>query len=91
MPTQLIGLVISAIGCLAVVTAAVGIPALAVVCSRYLKLKERELMLEVEYRQRAQQQDLALDNRLRRVETVLGLDPPESQPGLLHGVSDLKD
>src|SRR4051812_5856549 len=34
MPPQLIGLVISAIGCLAVVTAGVGIPALAIVCSR---------------------------------------------------------
>jgi hypothetical protein len=91
MPPQLLGLVISAIGCFAVVTAAVGIPALAVVCSRYLKLKERELMLEMEYRQRSQQQDFALESRLRRVEAVLNLDPAEPAPELLRGVSASAD
>jgi hypothetical protein len=73
MSTELIGLVISLIGAIVFITAGVGIPALAVVCIKYLKLKEREQMLEMEYRRDAQQGDLRIDERLRRIEEILNL------------------
>jgi hypothetical protein len=48
-----------------------GFPALAVVIIRYFKLKERELALETEYRQKSEQQQLALDERVQRLEETL--------------------
>ena len=71
MTSNLIGLVIAAIGAIAFVAVAVGLPALAVVFVRYFKLKERQLMLELEHRQSAQQQDLALEQRVQRLEDAL--------------------
>ena len=71
MSSNLIGLVIAALGAIIFVGVAVGFPALALVCVRYLKLKERELTLQVEYRQKSQQQDLALEQRVQRLEDAL--------------------
>ena len=48
-----------------------GLPALAVVLVKYFKLKERQLALELEYRQKAHQQQLAHDDRVQRLEDVL--------------------
>jgi hypothetical protein len=103
MSSNLIGLVIAAIGAIAFVTVAVGLPALAVVFVRYFKLKERQLTLELEFRERVQDQDLALENRVQRLEDALtsldhdvrvrpGIDgsPLEAPPDLMDapGVSD---
>ena len=85
MSSELIGLVIGAIGLIIMISAAVGIPALAIVTTRYFKLKERELALQMEYRQKAEQQELALDQRLRRVEAALSLDHEPSRPELFEG------
>ena len=78
MSTELIGLVISVVGAIVFITAAVGIPALAIVGVRYLKLRERELTLEIEYRQKSEQQELAIEQRLRRIEDALNLDHERS-------------
>ena len=48
-----------------------GLPALAIVIVKYLKFKERELTLEVEYRQKAHERQLAHDERVQRLEDVL--------------------
>ena len=48
-----------------------GLPALAIVLVKYFKLKERQLALELEYRQKAHQQQLAHDDRVQRLEDVL--------------------
>ena len=37
-----------------------GFPALAIVAVRYFRVKERELVLEMEYRQKTQQEQLTL-------------------------------
>lgn len=71
MSSQLIGLVIAALGTIITVSVAIGLPALAVVCIKYFKLKERELMLEMEYREKSQQQGLALEERVQRLEDAL--------------------
>jgi len=49
----------------------VGLPALAVVAFRFFKFKERELALEMEFRQKWQQQGLAIDQRVQRLEDGL--------------------
>ena len=73
--SNLIVYLIAALTMVVCVTAAVGIPALAVILIRYFRLKERELALEVEYRQKAEQQQLATDERVQRLEdTLAGLD-----------------
>ena len=48
-----------------------GLPALAIVIVKYFKLKEREIALEMEFRQKAHQQQLAHDERVQRLEDVL--------------------
>ena len=48
-----------------------GLPALAIVMVKYLKFKERELTLEMEYRQKAHERQLAHDERVQRLEDVL--------------------
>jgi hypothetical protein len=82
MSTQLLGLVISAVGAILFISAAVGLPALAIICVRYLKLKERELVLEMEFRQKSQDDELAIEQRLRRIEAVLNLDQEPSRSEL---------
>jgi hypothetical protein len=56
----------------------VGFPSLAIVAVRFFKLKERELtleleyrQLELEYRQKTQQQNVAIEQRVQRLEDVL--------------------
>jgi hypothetical protein len=78
MSSNLIGLVISAVGCIIAITVAVGLPALAVIAIRFFKYKERELALEMEYRQKAQQQQeqqqqqqLAIEQRVQCLEDAL--------------------
>jgi hypothetical protein len=71
MSSNLIGLVIAALGTIITVAVAVGVPALAIIAVRYFKLKERELTLEMEYRQKSQQQNLAIEDRVQRLEEVL--------------------
>lgn len=71
MSSQLMGLVIAALGTIVTVTVAIGMPALAVVFIKYFKLKERELTLEMEYRQKSERQDLALEQRVQRLEDAL--------------------
>jgi hypothetical protein len=70
-PNDLIGLAIAAVGAMVTVGAAVGLPAIAVIAVRFFKFKERELTVEMEYRQKSQQQDLALEKRVQRLEEVL--------------------
>ena len=45
-----------------------GLPALAVCVVRFLKFKERELAIEMEYRQKSQQQGLAIEQRVQGLE-----------------------
>jgi hypothetical protein len=71
MSSNLIGLVIAALGTIITVAVAVGVPALAIIAVRYFKLKERELTLEMEYRQKSQRQNLAIEDRVQRLEEVL--------------------
>lgn len=78
MSSNLIGLVISAVGAIIAITVAVGLPALAIIAVRFFKYKERELALEMEYRQKAQQQQeqqqqeqLALEQRVQCLEDAL--------------------
>jgi hypothetical protein len=64
-------LLIQAIACIVVAMLMFGFPAIAIVLVRYLRLKERELALEMEYRQKSQQQNLAIEQRVQRLEDVL--------------------
>ena len=53
------------------VLAVFGLPVAIVFMIKYFRLKERELAIEVEGRQRSQQQQFALEERVRRLEDVL--------------------
>lgn len=68
MSSQLIGLVIAALGTILTVAVAVGLPALAVIAVRFFKFKERELTLEMEYRQKSRQHELAIEQQVQGVE-----------------------
>ncbi len=68
MSSDLIGLLIPALAVIVIVLLAFGLPALAMVVVKYFKLKERELTLEMEYRQKSQQQELAIEQRVQLVE-----------------------
>jgi hypothetical protein len=80
------------------VLATFGFPVAIVFVLKYFKLKERELNLEVEGRQKSQEQQFAIEERVRRLEEVLlsldhdvrarlGIDQPgarlTSRPDLL--------
>jgi len=71
MSSDLIPYLIAAVGLTVSVLMAFGFPALAVVAVKYFKLKERELTLELEHRQKSQQQNLAIEDRVQRLEDVL--------------------
>ena len=71
MSSELLGMVIAVAGISLWVMMAFGFPALAIVAVKYFKLKEREMAIELEYRQNAQQQDAALEQRVQRLEEVL--------------------
>ena len=68
MSSNLIGLVIAALGTIVTVAVAIGLPALAIVAVRFFKFKERELTLEMEHRQKSQQHELAIEQRVEGVE-----------------------
>jgi hypothetical protein len=53
------------------VLAVFGFPVAIVFVIRYFKLKERELTFEVESRERSQKQQLAIEQRVERLEGVL--------------------
>jgi hypothetical protein len=71
MSSNLIAYLIAALTMIICVMGAVGLPAMAVVLIRYFKLKERELVLEIEYRQKAEHQQSATDERVQRLEDAL--------------------
>ena len=71
MSSDLIAYLIAALAVIVCVTAAFGLPALAIVLVKYFKLKERELALEVEYRQKSQQEGHAIQQRVQRLEDTL--------------------
>jgi hypothetical protein len=71
MSSNLLAYLIAALAVIVSVTAAFGLPALAIVFVKYFKLKERELTLEMEYRQKSQQQGLAIEQRVQRLEDAL--------------------
>jgi hypothetical protein len=68
MSSNLIGLLIPALAVIVIALLAFGLPALAIVVVKYFKLKERELTLEMEYRQNSEQQELAIEQRVQLVE-----------------------
>ena len=68
MSSQLIGLVISALGAIVFIGVAVGLPALAVVALRFFRFKEHEMTLEMEHRRKSQQQELAMGQRMQAFE-----------------------
>jgi hypothetical protein len=71
MSSNLIAYLIAALTLIVGVLAMFGFPALAIVTVKYFKLKERELTLEMEYRQKSQQEQLAMDQRVQRLEETL--------------------
>jgi hypothetical protein len=65
MSSNLIAYLIAALSLIISVPIMFGLPALAIVIVKYFKLKERETALELEYRQKSQQQELAIEQRVR--------------------------
>jgi len=85
-------LLIHALVTIIIATMMFGFPALAIVVVRYFKLKERELACEVEYRLKSEQQQLAIEQRMQRLEDAMmsvergmsvrpGIDEPAAPPG----------
>lgn len=78
MSTELLGLCIASIAFILLATVAVGLPALAVTAIKFFKYKERELAMEMEYRQKSEQhqdKQLAIEQRVQCLEeTVTRLD-----------------
>jgi hypothetical protein len=92
MSSNLVVYLIAALTMIVGVLAVFGFPALAIVAVKYFKLKERELTLEMEYRQRSQQEQLAIEDRVQRLEDALtsldhdvrvrlGIDHPDTPAG----------
>lgn len=78
MSSELLGLVVAVVGAILFVGVAVGLPSLAVVALRFFKFKERQLGLDMEFREKAQQyqeKQLAIEQRVQCLEdTVTRLD-----------------
>ena|SRR5438477_10627385 len=68
MDSGMLGFIMAAVAFIVVVMVAVGIPSLAFIAVRFFKFKERELTLDTEYRQKSQQQGLAIEQRVQSVE-----------------------
>ena len=82
MSSDMISHLITAATFIVGVLAVVGLPALAVVVVRFLKFKERELTIEMEYRQKSQHQLLAFEQRMEGVEErVQRMEDPELLEG----------
>ena len=103
MSPQLISFAMAAVAMIVTVSVAVGFPSLAVVAVKFLKFKERELTLEMEFRQKSQHQLAAVEERVQRLEDALSsLDhdvrvrlgivgsatPLSSRPDLLEGPAE---
>jgi hypothetical protein len=71
MSSNLIVYMIAGITLIVGVLGVFGFPALAIVAVKYFKLKERELTLEMQYREKSQQQYQAIEPRVQRLEEVL--------------------
>src|SRR5438105_3064974 len=69
--SNLITYLIAAVTMLVVALVAIGFPSLAFVVVKYFKLKEREMTLELEYRQKFHDHQLATDERVQRLEDAL--------------------
>ena len=83
MSSDLIAYLIAALAIIVCVTVAFGLPALAIVLVKYFKLKERELALEVEYRQKSQQDGNAIQQRVQRLDRLMiRIDEREISVGL---------
>jgi hypothetical protein len=107
MSSQLLGLIIAAVGTILCIAVAVGIPALAVIALKFFKYKERELALEMEYRRKSQldqDKQLAIEQRVQCLEDTmtrldhdvrehLGIAQPAmpSRPELFEGSSPPDD
>src|SRR5712664_998510 len=77
MSSEMIAALIPIVSVLAVF----GFPVAIVFVIKYFKLKERELALEADSRERSQRQQLAIENRVERLEGVLlSLDHDTSAP-----------
>jgi len=96
MSSEMIAALIPIVSVLAVF----GFPVAIVFVIKYFKLKERELALEADSRERSQRQQLAIEHRVERLEEVLlsldhdvrarlGIEQPAtplpSRPELLEG------
>ena len=68
MSSEMIGFVMMATAVIVTVMVAVGLPSLAVVAVKFFKFREREVTLEMEHRQKSQQQELAIGQRVQGVE-----------------------
>jgi hypothetical protein len=103
MSSNLVVYMIAGITMIVGVLGVFGFPALAIVAVRYFRVKERELVLEMEYRQKTQQEQLTLEQRVERLEETLasldhdvrvrlGIDqsvtPGASRPELVGGVAE---
>ena len=71
MSSDLIAYLIAALTIIVIALLMFGLPALAIVAVKFFKFKERELTLEMGYRQKSQQQDLAIEQRVQRLEDAL--------------------
>ena len=71
MSSNMVMYLIGALTMIVCVAGIFGFPALAVVAVKYFKLKERELTLEMEYRQKSQEQHVAMEERVQRLEDTL--------------------
>jgi len=100
MSSNLIGYLIPAVTIVVSVLLMFGLPALAIVAVKFFKFREREVMLELESRQKSQHQLHAIEQRVQRLEDVLtnldhdvrvrlGIEqtgtPLTSQPELMEG------
>ena len=68
MSSDLIGLLIPAVAIIISILLMFGLPALAVIAVRFFKFKERELTLQMEYRQKSHQHELAIEQQVQGVE-----------------------
>ena len=68
MSPDTISHLITAVTFIVAVFGVFGLPALAVVIIKFLKFKERELALDMEYRQKSQHQLLGFEQRMQIVE-----------------------
>ena len=71
MSSNLIVYLIAALTMIVIALLVFGLPALAIIAVKFFKFKERELALEMEYRQKSQQQGLAIEERVQRLEEAL--------------------